>query len=575
MDKILNTINNNEITFLNSPTNREIQKLIKCLEEQNKPKIIFTALHDENLKTLSAQLKHNKITNQLLLSKEEKIITNLILCTSDILYYLFLADNNLADIIIFYDSEVENNYYYLIWQLWKQNKKLRIPRLIMINQGYQTINYPLEANDENTIKYDEKKIEIKYGKNNYPRNSKLIIDDLLTAIPKIDKKDIYQTLVLVPHKRFISIMVEKLREKIKNTDIYSFDENIYYSTNAKVFSPLDNTRIIVTHHSCATLLHLEKLYNIYDSCQFCYLFYGNYQVQKITKKTANHIAREAKKSVYRAVCEDEFFNYLPVEKKYMSENAASKLVLAAYYYDYDISLHKETEIIKHLERINLIRAGKVTKKSKTVFESPLSVQAGHFVYQWYTKKLPLFPGLILANIIDNCKNNLLYTPTVKKEKNEPVGLKNPKNKKSIVFYLDIFLRFFTEFKDIKVEKSKIEGWCQTNSIHAQTFNFLIQQLIIIINYYRKFYNFELALFDSQKVLEKAKPIISFNYSENIYRSHDKINHIYHNNLGETSVLDKKRFSVENFYYPEKFINLYHLNSSSGHNIVLFYLVLED
>ena len=141
--------------------------------------------------------------------------------------------------------------------------------------------------------------------------------------------------------------------------------------------------------------------------------------------------------------------------------------------------------------------------------------------------------------------------------------------------MNIFLSFMSTFKDIEVEKEKIQKWCQENFVHASTFNFLIIKLKETINYYRKFLNFELALYVSENVLKKALPLLCFNYSENIYKSHDKINHIYHDNKGNTAVLDKHRFDNGNFFFPERFISLYQINNICGHNIVLFYIIVED
>ena len=251
------------------------------------------------------------------------------------------------------------------------------------------------------------------------------------------------------------------------------------------------------------------------------------------------------------------------------------MILAAYFYNHDISLDNEEKIINFLERLNLIRAGKVLKRSKYIINSPLSIRAANFINDWGREKLPLFPGLVLATIIDQNKQNLLYYPSVENDQNDPVGSKNPEKMKILPFYMEIFRKFFAEFNDLATEKSRIDKWCQVNCIQAIPFNFLIQQLIASVNFYRKIYNFDLGLYETENVISKAMPILCFNYAEKIYESHDKINHIYHDKEGNTAVLDKKRFRHDYFFYPERFISLYQLNNNYGHDIVLFYIIIED
>lgn len=573
MDKILSLVNDNAVTFLHNPNNKEIQDIIKNIAKQENPRIIFTSIHSENLMGLHAQLNYDGIENQLIL-EQGKLNKNIILCDKEVLFKLYVTNNNLADIIIFYDSEVENKYYQLIWQLWKNNSDLRGPRLVLISQDYNLSYCPLEKNKDNSYTFNHKIASIEYSTKNYPRNNKNIINGIFDKV-SLENNEIYQELILVPNKRFIPELMKKLKEKYKSYEIYSFDENIYQSHNAKIFSNLEKHRIVISLHHCAALIDFKNLYYIYDSCQTSHYFYGNYQVYNISKKTAQKTAKEAKKRTYRICSEDNYDRLNLVEKSYLDKDGIAKLILASYCQDADIDIAHEQEIIEFLERINLIRAGKVTKRAKLVANSPLGVRASNFIHNWESKKLPLFPALILAVIIDQCKNNLLYTPTVENDKNEPVGRKMSKNEKTIITYMDIFLSFISTFKDIEVEKEKIQKWCQENFVHANTFNFLITKLKETIKYYRKFLNFELALYESKNVLKKALPLLCFNYSENIYKSHDKINHIYHDNKGETSVLDKHRFDNGSFFFPEKFISLYQIETSQGHRIVLFYIIIED
>tara|TARA_R110001632_G_scaffold32520_3_gene84071 strand:- start:331 stop:2094 length:1764 start_codon:yes stop_codon:yes gene_type:complete len=577
MDKILTLIHQNNVTFLQNPCNKEIQDIIQTLHKQEKPVIIFTSINQESLMGLHAQLNYNNIDNQMIIKGDNinhKLHKEIILCEKEILFDLYNKDSNLADIIIFNDSEIDNVYYDLLWQMWKKNKNIRLPRLVLISQDFTLANYPVESTDKNTYNFDNKLSKIEYSNNNYPRNDRKIIDGILDK-NKLENNEIYQELVIVPHKRFIPETLKKLKEKYKSYEIYSFDENIYQSNNAKIFSSPNKHRIIVGLSNVCSLLYFKNLYYIYDSCQMSINFYGNNHVFNVSKKTANNTAMEAKQATFRICTQEYFDSFNLVEKIYTDKDIIAKLILSAYCQDRDISIVHEEENIKFLERINLIKAGKVTKRANIIQKSPLGVRASNFICDWEKKKLPLFPALILAVIIDQCKNNLLYTPTVENDKNGAKMTKWSKNDKMVTIYMDIFLSFISVFKDIETPEDKIHIWCQENSIHTNTFKFLITKLKETINYFRKLYNFELALYKSENVIDKAMPFICFNYSEKLYKSHDKINHIYHDNKGNSSILDKKRFDNGHFFFPEKFISLYEINNNNGHNIVLFYIIIED
>ena len=205
MDKILTLIDQNNVTFLQNPCNKEIQDIIQTLNKQEKPVIIFTSINQESLMGLHAQLNYNNIDNQLLIEGDNtnyKLHKKIILCDKEILFNLYNKDSNLADIIIFNDSEVYNVYYNLLWQMWKKNKNIRLPRLVLISQDFTLANYPVERTDTNTYNFDNKLSKIEYGDNNYPRNDRKIIDGIVEK-NRLENNEIYQELVIVPHKRFI------------------------------------------------------------------------------------------------------------------------------------------------------------------------------------------------------------------------------------------------------------------------------------------------------------------------------------------------------------------------------------
>jgi hypothetical protein len=579
MEDILEIINKQQISFLSELTNNMIHKLIKNIALQNSPVIFFTALYEENLKCLHAQLNYLNIDNQLLL-REEKILKNIVLINKELLYqYYVKKDNiNLADIIIFYNSEVGNSYYQLIYQIYHQYQKLdkRLPRMILLDEGYINNKTIFTKNNKNSYHYVSKKPEIHYSKKNFYINSPELLNELTSNVN--NKEKYAQHLLIVPSKDYFYMASKKIKEKFKDFDVYTFDENIHQNSKNIIFTPLKNkNRIIITVHKCAALINFIDLKYIYDCCQSNDIFYGDSFVKYVSQNTANHIAKESKKYVFRA-CPEKAFRHLEITDNYhLSLEDNSKLILRAYQNDQDVSIDNEDTIVKFLERINLIRAGRVLNRSQNILSIPLGLRAANFIFVWAGKNLPVFPALVLSVIIDQCKNSLLYIPDTVEDHQEFImtHYKKTRDDNIIIFYLNILLLFLTEKKDLNIDKEIIKKWCDKNYIYYNTFNHLLNKLIKTVIACRNYYNFDLALYDSKNVLDKAKNILMDIYSDDICESYDKIEHIYHDKNANSVILDKKRFNSGYFFFPERFISFFKINTPKSHDISLFYLIIED
>jgi len=574
MEEIIGIVNQHNVTFINNINNKQIQTLIKTLYAQQKPRIIFTAIRRESLMCLQSQLNHEKLKSQIIIDSYINMDCKILLMDAETLYnyYVQIENKNIADIIIFYDSEVYNDYYQVLWQIWQnyEDKEQRLPRLILIEDDYHSPEIPFDKNKDNSYTFErkKKKLEIKYGNNDL---------SLVNLVSKIDFNLEGQQLLLVPDKRLFFSTLKLIRDKNKDFPVYTFDENIHKHEKNKIFTPVIKGRLLISTHSCVALLSLENLVAIYDSCKNSTEFYGNRHIFNISQKTAKHITREASKIVHRSLDENMFKNLKMVESVNTPIDKKAKIVLLAYKIEHDIKISKEKTLITYLEKLDFIRAGKVHQSTSQWLSLELSLPATAFIREWHGKHLPLFPGLVLATIISDCKNSLLFVPPTEEDikgfiKSKYIGMIDDN---LLIFYLNIITTFMKDKKDLDIEKADIQLWCQEHYIHAQTFYYLITKLRKVIEQGRKIENFKLGLFESKNVFMKAKPLIAQVYTDYIYDSLDKVEHIYHNRLGESAVLDKKRFNSGHFFFPEKFISFYKLNNVKGHDIVLFYMILEN
>lgn len=523
MEEILTLIHNNSVSYVSNMDNTNFHRFIKYLQKNGDPNIGIVSLYSDSLKTLHAQLNYQAMANQLVLDKHDKLVEKLVLLDEKALYHHWVNRENInqLDIIIITDSQIFNAYYEMVFKIWQEyeNEEMtRLPRLVLLENNYHLINCVFPRTDNNSYSFATKKTKINYGHTYYNRGK--IPEEI--EIKTGNKKA--QHLVLVPSKELIHPLYEKLHKKYKSLEIYSFDDEIMNNNKPKIFNKNEKERIIISTQLCAQFLLFNNLDYIYDCGQYEY----NNQLHYSSKRLCDKFKLEAKKEIYRWM-PAENYNLLNQSEIFYNDMTDKKyIILSAYYHGHNINTDYERVVIHALERQNLIKAGKIQDSMATIINSPLSINASLLVKEWQFQNLPLFPGLVLAVIIDNYQG-----------------------RDSLHSQLAEFVAYF-ENKKNEVDKK------------------LITILEKVVNYYHQYYHFEEGLFNVDNVMAVGKNIIARVYAHDLYHSEEKTSHIYRNTHGKTAIIDQPHS-----HYPEKFINLRKINNNKGHDVVLFYMVLLE
>lgn len=457
--KILDIINVNKITYLKFAN---IKNLIEILKKQGNPIIYFFDIFKEGEKFFDIKF-FNKYS-----------------------YEIFNSD-----IIIINNASVSNNIYPKLLDEYKNLKKYRKPRIILLEENSHLCNLP-EGPTFNFFKKEPNFIE-------YDSN----LNDSLIEYPPLKNKF---NILIIPKILINTECIEKIRKKFKGTIYDEFSKDYNFS---KLF-------IIDAISFSYINIDKDKIGRIYDLCKFSLKWYGNYETYTSSKNLIykNSIKTDKEVIIFKKIKDLEIIQNFEEEKQDISDSSQKLLKSCKYKYPY----------------------------------------------------------FVLITIIEWCKNSLLYIPNDVDENNFiKKNYSEIKDQNIIIFYLNIFLKFNKEFKNLDLSKDKIEDWCNKNYINSQTFYYLLNKLKEIL---LKFKEVKLTLFDSKKIWDNVFPMILKYYHKNIYTPYNKVEHIYNNNNGKMVVLDMKRFNIGEQFYPHKFLELYTINNTNGYNITLFFIPLE-
>ena len=146
----------------------------------------------------------------------------------------------------------------------------------------------------------------------------------------------------------------------------------------------------------------------------------------------------------------------------------------------------ETTSQKHLKTTNLGHFAGVV---------PLTIYNAAFLYNWIVEGLPIYPGVVIAAIINTCDRDYLYVPIKRKTANYHDQCRDYIDTKFgkwigpttlhtyIAMWLDMV--YFAGNKHQKIISepwnNKRYGWCRKNSVHTRSFTELILAVSRVFN----------------------------------------------------------------------------------------------
>ena len=527
---------------------------------------------------LSKILKDFNIVNN---EEDLKSIEKRNLVNSKVLSKSFIENNdhiNSFDVLIFDLIDNQDFYFHIIFKILNLRavkKEGRIPEIIVINHSDTLENIPL--NTDKVLENKIRKNEIKVNYSNSPYRIRERWEMLTEIYEKVIKTKLEEGIILVvtPGVRESEFLIRKIKNaKREDLESYLLDENIH-KTKFGRFNTKNKTTVLVTDANNLLPLPYENIEIIYD----CYMrsnFNGDsisYSSRERSEMLNNYIFKEGEINIMTS---EEFYNkspiFLPPFIPYHDLYRYYILIVRSAKYRPEIlfnSLVSETkikEIGQTLKDLNIVdrkrivgtnqyTEGKILIDENILFSIPLSFRPAFIIYKVIKSysNLPLFPFIVLASIIDITKGNFY-------------SVEDP-----LIFYLNTWLNFTKEFKDLEVERNEIQDWCKLNGLDYRIFNALLEKVREVYDALSKKYDIEIGLFNVENLMKKSIKFLEKVYKEYVFHRKDKINNIYTNKQEEVKLVKPEKFK-----YPDQVISFYqNRNNKKGEmNQIVFYTILN-
>ena len=525
---------------------------------------------------LSKILKDFNIVNN---EEDLKSIEKRNLVNSKVLSKSFIENNdhiNSFDVLIFDLIDNQDFYFHIIFKILNLRavkKEGRIPEIIVINHSDTLENIPL--NTDKVLENKIRKNEIKVNYSNSPYRIRERWEMLTEIYEKVIKTKLEEGIILVvtPGVRESEFLIRKIKNaKREDLESYLLDENIH-KTKFGRFNTKNKTTVLVTDANNLLPLPYENIEIIYD----CHLINRGdkiiYSSKERSELLKDYIYKEGEINIMTS---EEFYNkspiFLPPFIPYHDLYRYYILIVRSAKYRPEIlfnSLVSETkikEIGQTLKDLNIVdrkrivgtnqyTEGKILIDENILFSIPLSFRPAFIIYKVIKSysNLPLFPFIVLSSIIDITKGNFY-------------SVEDP-----LIFYLNTWLNFTKEFKDLEVERNEIQDWCKLNGLDYRIFNALLEKVREVYDALSKKYDIEIGLFNVENLMKKSIKFLEKVYKEYVFHRKDKINNIYTNKQEEVKLVKPEKFK-----YPDQVISFYqNRNNKKGEmNQIVFYTILN-
>jgi hypothetical protein len=549
------------------------------LEDYGERKVGIVLTNKTRVNILSKILNFNIVNSEEeLFSIEKRNLVN-----SQVLSKSFVENNdhiNSFDVLIFDLIDNQDFYFHIIFKILNLRvvkKEGRIPEVVVINHSETIENIPLSIDKVFENKINKKEIKIKYSKNPYRIKERW---DMLSEI----SEEIIKTkleggiiLVITPGIRESDFFIRKLKNaRREDLESYLLDENIHKTKfcRSKIYNKIkEKTTVLVTDANNLLPLPYENIEIIYD----CYLYSRGDTISYNSRERSNLLKNYIfKRGEINIMTSEEFYNkspiFLPPFVPYHDLYRYYILIVRSAKYRPEILFNslisevKIREIGQTLKDLNIVdrkriigttqyTEGKILIDENILFSIPLSFRSAFIIYKVIksVSNLPLFPFIVLASIIDITKGNFY------------------KVEDPLIFYLNKWLDFTKEFKDLDVKRDEVQGWCKMHGLDYRIFNDLLEKVKEVYSVLNKRYDIEIGLFNVENLMKKSIKFLEKVYKEYIFHRKDKINHIYTNKQVEV-----KLNKPEGFRYPEQVISFYQQkNNKKGEmNQISFYTILN-
>jgi len=419
---------------------------------------------------------------------------------------LILADDDFLDnfslIIINY---TKNNYLYtnILLKILdvKYKNSLDLPKIKLFNYTENLENLALEIKEKSS-EPNYKKIDVHYlkeensEKEDYKKIKELIKKDKylgeIVLIFVDDKKDIYKHFRENKYRIINFSRNEKLDSRSKKINILILEEiiplnydNIKLIINTS-FRSKENCELLKNYIRKTGDIHHQMTLDFFEN-----LPYFNYP----------YFDEDSLYKYYLKILNTGLYNPLSILDRYPVEKT-----------------------FETLRDLSIIDENKVLIDGDLLLSIPLSFKPSLLIYEFFKNydNIPLFSFILLAILIDRKFDNNL-----------------------ILEYLDIYKNLEDLF--LTADEEEIIKAIEKFDIDKEIFMAVLDKFksVYQILYFVK--EIEVSPFDSEEILEKARPVLEKVYKKDIYYLMDKTEYLYTNK--------EKILKIKGTDYPEVIINL--------------------
>ena len=490
----------------------------------------------------------------------------------------YLIENKKFASIIYLDN-IENYTLddYLVMSFWAKNYNSNSKinsRLILFCNGQEVIDTPFMLEHKYLVQNNQ--VPIEYYTANFTNKDKYKLNENIEYIVRkkheenpIQRKEKSTYVVYVDSDQECNKLYYILRT-LENATVYMINSKTDTHILKRINCNKEGRRsIIVTN---LTELHFSNVKGVFDSMYTCVKqedSSNNKQIES-TLSTQTMCTKKAhfnNNGFCVRMCKEDFYNKLyQTNISEVTKFNWYKTFLLLYrnkikadeIFDGASNFEKIGNTNEYLCNMDLIyiNGNNFTLTTKGTFVQNfkhLNVKNSTFLKLWMEQKLPAFPGLVAACILQN------YNYYYNKQPNKFLHLLETCNK------------YFESSK--MLDLSNLKDFCKTHNINKQHFELLIQNIIDAVLYIKDHEHLELGLYNSKNVYTKSKQLLRKVYYQDIVSVDDKVNKTYKDVNGIENVFSKQILEND-FSYPKKLICMKRKkNLQKNMYVMLEYIIL--
>ena len=576
MSDMLELIRANHVSAVVTESfNRSIDIVKDILKEKSRVWMCFP--DNTTVLTTYNRFKEQKISVDYVKDKGNYKDSDVVLSTSNfikkMLYKYFengkitVDSLDFCDILVLGGVSLWKNDEMIIMNLWKKildhKREIKVPRVVLslFNLDIDN-NIPFDLSQSYYYIDEKEDIKIFYHDDDLKLSDKNLDDKMFEVIKREHEKEELNRsfMVYCPGFKEVVSLTISLR-KLDDVRLFFLTKELEKENSDKLYKMQYNgKRLIVV--SSPILTPISNISVVFD----CMIQHDEYKTPNesiriktsyISKAIATQRALMASEYCYRFCTEQKYESFKSQPSSESSRIPVTRIFLELVdrgldpksFFGDSLSYVTIREEIMELTKTKMVNIRGKDVKLNSLGEFFLNLNLSRYpsilLHRWIMKEQQIFPGIVLACIIDKADGMFFYLPSggIQDKKDYFVKKFGKWASSSIIdTYLNMWKSFSDDIGDLKPTKEQLKEWCTTNSINFKTFDMLLNSIIETfdsLEHYRR-RPITIGKFLPQKLLIKAADMIESVYSSKTFQVTDADKLRYIDSSHNSSFLDVQR-----------------------------------